>query len=150
MDPALDRAYRDTEYRIHLDDGILCLHIGCFDQTTDIRLAQMTGAVSQWAIVTPVNPRSTMLCDQENSARLENFHRMLSESGFRWIHSSNHDPDNLWPDEPGALIMNIPRIQAFRLGLRLGQNAIVYGQRGKAPELVWLDTKYPRQGQVGS
>jgi hypothetical protein len=91
-----------------------------------------------WAIITPCNPRSIALCEQENAARLENFHHLLHESGHEWAECIAHDPDGKWPDERGALIFGISQESACNLGRRFDQNAILFGRRGEVPELVWL------------
>jgi hypothetical protein len=138
MDEALDRAYRRTEYHVHLPVVSLCLHVDLPDPWADRQLRQ-AGVTGAWAIVSPCNPRSVALCAQENASRLEDFHRWLAESGRTWFASLARDPTGDWPDEPGALIAGLSSADAAALGRRLSQNAVVCGVPGSAPCLLWLD-----------
>ncbi len=137
MSAGLEAHYRQTEYCIHAGVHRLVFRIDRYDRETETGLIAQAGMFRQWAILTPCNPASVALCAGENAARLENFRRWLKTAAYRWLDSCNRDPAGAWPDEPGAVILDIPLAEAEALGRHYGQNAIVYGQRGCAPELVW-------------
>ncbi|MGH8720503.1 MAG: DUF3293 domain-containing protein, partial [Burkholderiales bacterium] len=48
------------------------------------------------------------------------------------------DPQQEWPAEPSVLVVGIARAEAEVLGRGYEQNAIVFVEKGKAPELVML------------
>lgn len=145
MSVDLDQAYRKTLYRVQTRSLQISFRIGQYDLQTETQLIQCCGSFRQWAIITPCNPVSVALCEQENIARLENLHRWLIDSDYRWLASNNHDPAGAWPDEPGALILDIPLAEAQKLGHCLNQNALVFAQLGSAPELIWLQNTLPIQ-----
>lgn len=138
MSIELEQAYLKTHYRVQAGRFELCFRIGQYDAQAEAQLAECCGHFRQWAILTPCNPASVALCEPENAARAENLRRWLSSEGYRWLPSNNHDPALAWPDEPGALILDIPLPEARRLGCTQGQNALVYAQRCNPPELIWL------------
>lgn len=135
---ALERLYRAAEYRVILPSGSLRFRVGRHDPQAESRLRALA-EYSSWTIITPVNPRSASLCEQENLARLENFRRELLDQGRRWLPSTSADPAQRWPDEPGALIFDLSPEQARALGHAWQQNAVVRAAIGCAPELIWLD-----------
>jgi hypothetical protein len=57
---------------------------------------------------------------------------------YRIFQGEGRDPDGRWTAEPSVLILGIPRADAEALGRRLQQNAIVWIEKGKPPELVVL------------
>jgi len=57
---------------------------------------------------------------------------------YRIFQGEGRDPEGKWKAEPSVLIMGIPRAEAEALGRRLEQNAIVFIEKTKAPELVVL------------
>ena len=149
MRERLDPLYRATEYRVLAGSQLISLVIDRQDPRNETALAESSGDYRQWAIITPCNPASVALCQQENAALLENFHHWLRHKSYRWLPSLNHDPDGHWPDEPGALIFDIERNDAEALGRQFGQNAIVHALRGHAPQLVWLRKNKNATGQTG-
>jgi hypothetical protein len=145
----LEAQYRKTEYRVQAGARWLCFHVGCYDVQAEASLVQAAGEYGSWAIVTPCNPRSAALCAHENAARLENFQRCLNGLGYRWLPSLNRDPAGSWPDEPGALVLDIVRAEAKALGRQFEQSAIVICLTGQAPQLAWLPkTRTRRDRQV--
>jgi hypothetical protein len=134
----LETHYRRAEYCVQIGARPWVFTPRRYEPAAETALIAHAGEFRHWAIVTPCNPASAALCAQENAARLENFRHWLQASPYRWLDSRNRDPDGAWPDEPGALILDIPLAEAETIGRHFGQNAIVYGQRNSAPELVWL------------
>jgi hypothetical protein len=89
------------------------------------------------AFVTAANPRSKRRSDAENHAAFLSFNAAMSKTPYACHPGVGRDPDGNWPEE-SLLIVGIPRAEAEALGRSLGQNAIVYAKKGKAPELVVL------------
>ena len=134
----LERLYSDAEYRVLLSSGPAYFHVDRYDPDQESRLLEQHGDFSSFVILTPFNPWSVALCEQENLARLENFRRELHEMSCAWLPSVNHDPAQCWPDEPGALIFDLPWQRVEALGRHWQQNAVVRAKKGFGPALVWL------------
>jgi hypothetical protein len=66
---------------------------------------------------------------------------VLRAERLSWVSALAQGDSGDWPIEPGALILNIGSAHAHRLGQRFRQNAVVWGQRGHAPELLWCVRK---------
>jgi putative PIN family toxin of toxin-antitoxin system len=57
-----------------------------------------------------------------------------------WLEGEGRDPEGRWVAEPSLLVLGIAREEAQALGRQLEQNAIVFVEKGRAPELVLLAT----------
>ena len=135
---SLDRAYRATLYRVRLPGAELTLRIGIHDAAAARRLALRGGCRRHWALVTPCNPHSRRLMDWQNRLRHAGMEAGLQASGLVHYPSLHGDPAGRWPDEPGFLLVDPPRGLARALGRQYGQNAIVVGRLGDAPQLLYL------------
>jgi hypothetical protein len=62
---------------------------------------------------------------------------MLSEQERALIPGEGVDPAGDWPAEASVLILDIERDEALKLGRLWEQNAIVCGERGGVPQLLW-------------
>src|SRR5690349_16690347 len=116
----LDDHYRQTEYRVALENFELTFRIGARHPEADTLLRDEFGPVHAWAIITPFNPGSVPLCEIENLIRLAELRRTLDERGNQWLPGTNHDPANHWPDEIAVMILDISRTQAEDLGRLFG------------------------------
>ena len=61
----------------------------------------------------------------------------LNKAGLRCFEGEGRAPDRSWT-EKSVLVVGISREDAERAGRAFGQNAIVFVERGQAPELVVL------------
>jgi hypothetical protein len=90
------------------------------------------------AFITATNPRGEKRSDAENgvaNAALQNF---VSAAGYPHFWGEGRDPYGSWA-EPSFLIIGIFRANAEALGQLFEQNAIVFCELGRAPELVLLE-----------
>lgn len=131
-------AYRRTQYCVPTSAGDLILRVGRPDPQADHQLREGLGISRHWHIITPCNPHSRRCSVHENQLRLQAFHAELERKKLRWYPSVNHDPNDAWPDEASVLLCDASDALAESLGREYQQNAIVKGQLGAAPELVWL------------
>jgi hypothetical protein len=131
----LEAAYRHTHYRVRTPDGGFVIRIGqpCAALET---LLRETGA-SCWAFITACNPRSQSLSAEVNAKRMAQLTAMLTEEDLAVIPGEGADPDGGWPPEESVLVLDIEREEALELGRAWEQNAIVCGEAGGLPELLW-------------
>jgi hypothetical protein len=89
------------------------------------------------AFVTAANPRSEKRSAAENAAALALLDQVIAAAGYPWRAGEGREPDGDWR-EPSRLVMGIYRKNAEALGRLFGQNAIVFVEKGAAPELLVL------------
>ena len=132
---ALDAAFRATCYRVDCAAGVFDLRIGvvnpCFD---DFLRAQ---GVRCWGLITAHNPGGVR-CDAQNAARQQALLSRIESSSWPWLPACHLADDGRWPAEPGVLILGIGEAALCALATEFSQAAVVCGERGEAPRLVWL------------
>jgi len=89
------------------------------------------------AFITPANPHSKRRSDAENHAAFLSFNAAMSKTPYTLRPGVGRDPSGNWA-EASLLIVGIPRAEAEALGRSLGQNAIVYTEKGQVPALAVL------------
>ena len=130
LTPQLIEAYEQALYV--LDAGPV-LRIGARSSELD-RLLDEHGARAA-AFVTAANPRGEERPSEANAAAMAALRASL---GRPWLAGDGRDPAGRWSAEPSVLVLGISRPEAEALGRRLEQNAIVFVEKGGAPELVLL------------
>jgi putative PIN family toxin of toxin-antitoxin system len=131
LTPELIDAYENAVYAV---EGGPLLRIGEKSAALE-RLLESRGVESA-AFVTAANPRGEPRSHAANEAAMAALRATL-----RWPHlpGEGRDPEARWAAEPSALVLGIPREEAEALGRLLAQNAIVFVEKGAAPELVLLE-----------
>jgi putative PIN family toxin of toxin-antitoxin system len=130
LTPDLIDSYERALYA--LDLGTV-LRIGVHGPELD-RLLEAHGA-STAAFVTAANPRGEARDPAANEAAMAALRASLALPS---LPGEGRDPDGRWSAEPSLLVLGVSRPDAEALGRRLEQNAIVFVERGGAPELVLL------------
>ncbi len=140
LDPALRAAYERAVYAIFASPGVE-FRIGERSDVLDammtmnrVRCAAFVSSATNRGMASPENERR--LADFLLSGQLDNLQHPACR--YRFYRGERRDPEGKWTAEPSVLIMGIPRDEAEALGRRLEQNAIVYIEKLKAPELVVL------------
>ena len=135
LPPDLLEAYAKTDYAV-FGKPELVLRIGERNPDLD-ELLEAEGA-DRAAFITAANPggraRSAWPNEIANAALVES----LSKAGFRCFEGEGRARDRRW-SEKSVLVVGIARDEAENAGRAFGQNAIVFVERGRAPELVVLD-----------
>jgi hypothetical protein len=122
--PTLRLAYEKAEYVV---SGMV-FHIGQPCAELDIETTA--------AYITAANPHSKPQSVQKNDLA---HHRLLSlVARYESIPAESRDPVRQFPPEKGLLVLGIDRYDAMAVGRVLGQNAIVFIERNRVPELVVL------------
>ena len=130
----LIKAYEDADYVVFAQPPLV-LKIGVPSSRLD-QLLEQEGATTA-AFITAANPHSEPRSPQVNAAELGNLDQIVAHAGYPWRPGEGREPDGTWV-EPSRLVIGIYRANAETLGRLFGQNAIVFMEKGKAPELVLL------------
>jgi hypothetical protein len=135
LPPQLLASYENADYAVLVQPELI-LRVGEPSPRLDTLLERAGAATA--AFITAANPHSQPRSAEENAASTAVLVEMVSASGYPRFRAEGRDPDGRAPTEPGLLVMGIYRNNAEALGRLLGQNAIVFIEKGKAPEIVVL------------
>ena len=139
LDPALRAAYERAVYVIYGSPPVE-FRVGEPSDVLEAMLSMHHAAAA--AFVSSANTRG--VATPENERRLADYllrgqlDGLAASPKYRVFQGEGRDPDGQWTAEPSVLIMGIPRAEAEALGRRLEQNAIVWIEKGKPPELAVL------------
>jgi hypothetical protein len=100
-------------------------------------LLEAEGAATA-AFITAANPRGELTSAWKNEIANAALVETQTKAGYRCFEGEGRDPKGRWKPERSALIVGIPRADAELVGRGFGQNAIVFVEKGRAPELVLL------------
>jgi hypothetical protein len=90
------------------------------------------------AFITAANPGGKAVGAWKNEVANAALVESLAKAGYRCFEGEGRDPQKRWTPERSALVVGIPRAEAESVGRAFGQNAIVFVERGRAPELIML------------
>ena len=127
--------YRAAHYAVFVEPELV-IHIGEPNARLDALLESARSGAA--AYLTAANPRGRRRNALWNRAALLRLEKLLGKRRHRHREGEGRDPQGRWSAEPSFLVIGIARTQAESLGRRFGQNAIVYIEKGRAPELVLL------------
>jgi hypothetical protein len=130
----LIEAYEDADYVVFAEPEFV-LKIGTPSTRLDALLESERSTTA--AFVTAANPRSERKSPAENAAALAVLDQLVQAAGYPWRAGEGREPDGSWR-EASRLVIGITRANAEALGRLFGQNAIVFVDKGRAPELVVL------------
>lgn len=131
----LAEAYRTTTFRVLAPNGPVDLRIGQTNPGMDALLYRE--GVHDWAFITAWSPGGRALPAAENRRRNALLRRRLRATGVPVLRGTGIGADPDWPAEDSLLAVGLDRLTAARIGAEFGQDAIVVGDRGSAPELLW-------------
>ncbi|WP_420428482.1 DUF3293 domain-containing protein [Algiphilus sp.] len=132
----LEAPYRATRYRVFLPTA-----------TDEVRIGQTAPAVDDWlalhgsrqaAIVTACNPRSLPLGCAANRRLQAALLHLLHAMPHPMLPACNTATTGAWPDEHSLIVADLTRGEARRLGARFHQNAVVWIDRGRPAQLLWI------------
>ncbi|HEY6240563.1 MAG TPA: DUF3293 domain-containing protein [Burkholderiales bacterium] len=133
--PELIAAYEKALYVV-LGKPELLIRIGEPNADLD-ELLEAEGATTA-AYITAANPRGEAVSAWKNEIANAALVRSQTEAGYRCFEGEGRDPQGRWTPERSVLVVGIARAQAESVGRAFGQNAIVFAEKGCAPELVLL------------
>jgi hypothetical protein len=135
LSPELAAAYENAEYVVFGGRDIV-LKVGKPSRELDALLEFHRADTA--AYVTAANPRGERRSDEANAAALSALNDLIAAAGYPRYMGEGRDPRGVWPAEPSVLVIGIYRENAVALGRLFEQNAIVFAERGRAPELIAL------------
>jgi len=134
LDKKLLAAYQSADYVVFGAPEFV-LKIGEPSRRLD-QLLEEEGATTA-AFLTAANPRSEPRRPAENAAALTTLDQVIAAAGYPWRAGEGREPDGSWV-EPSRLVIGIYRENAAALGRLFLQNAVVFVEKGRAPELMVL------------
>jgi hypothetical protein len=132
--PELIAAYKKAQYVV-LGQPELVIRIG---EPNPDELLEAEGAATA-AYITAANPRGEARTAWGNEIANAALVRSQTEAGYACFEGEGRDPEGRWTAERSALVIGISRADAEAVGRVFGQNAIVFVEKGRAPELVLLE-----------
>jgi hypothetical protein len=139
LNPATIEAYRRAEYVVFAPAGALpqlVLKVGEPNADLDELLEAEDAATA--AFVSPGNRHGRQEDARANGEAFLRMNSLLAATRYRRFAAEGRDPEGRWPAEAAVLIAGMPRAEAEALGRALEQNAIVFVEKGGAPELLPL------------
>lgn len=135
LDSELLKAYRQAEYVV-FGEPPLVLRVGEANRRLDTILEAARKETA--AFLTACNARGERRSDADNQAAQVRLEQALEEKPYGCYPGEGRDPEGRWPAEPSLLVVGIPRADAEALGRRFEQNALLFVERGGAPQLIVL------------
>ena len=128
-------AYEKARYVV-LGEPELLIRVGVPNPDLD-ELLQAEGAASA-AYLTAANPRGEPRTRWQNEIANAALVQSQSEAGFACFEGEGRDPRGRWTPERSVLVVGISRADAEAVARAFEQNAFLFVERGRAPELVLL------------
>jgi hypothetical protein len=133
--PELVAAYKKALYVVYGAPDLV-IRIGEGNEELDALLE--ADGLDTAAYLTAANPGGELQGKTENELSCAALHQGLADAGYLCYLGEGRDPEGDWPAEPSILALGISRYEAMVVGRSYEQSAIVFIERGKAPELVVL------------
>ena len=134
MDPDRLNDYERADYVV-FGEPDLVLRIGELNPDLDDLLEAEESATATF--ITAANPFGEPQDEWENKLAMIALAQVL-DGKYPCYSGEGRDPKGEWNAEPSLLVIGISRADAEDLGRRYDQNAIVFIEKGRAPELVVL------------
>jgi putative PIN family toxin of toxin-antitoxin system len=99
-------------------------------------LDELIGPAGRAAFITAANPGSERRSEEENRLLAAALQETLEAAGWFFLEGEGRDPKGLWPAEPSLLVLGIGRTEAIKVARGFAQNALVWCEPGRPPELV--------------
>jgi len=140
----LTAAYQATAYRVWFPEGVEDLRVGEGNERLQDYLQR--GKCRGWLVITGHNPASRQLSEAENHLRQRELVGLLQVLGLSSLPALNIPDTADWPAEPSLFVAApvVDRELAKALGARLGQYAVLYGEPGGLPEMLWCGEARPK------
>ena len=126
--------YRKADYVVFADRQVV-LRVG--EPNPELDELIVTEGATTAAFVTAANPRGEKRSDTENGVANAALQSFVSAAGYPHFWGEGRDPFGSWA-EPSFLVIGIYRANAEALGQLFEQNALIFCEVGRPPELIVL------------
>ena len=133
MDPDLIAAYRNTDYRIDVSPPVIAR---IDEASTALDALLRAHGVTTAVFITAFNPFSRPLGDDANARAQTRLIATLAADGRATLPGLGIGRGGDWPPEPSVLALGLSRAEAEALGRACRQNAVVWIEIGRPPELM--------------
>ena len=135
IDSATIAAYRAAHYSVLAPEPFVLLVGEVSNGLADLMAAEKSPCA---AFVTAWNPFSQVTTAVENTAAQQALLGDLIALGVTSFPGFGKDPTGLWPGEESFLVLGLSLEKARDLGIKYGQNAILWTGLDACPELLLL------------
>jgi hypothetical protein len=136
LPPELLAAYEATEYWVGEDQGAFCLRVERYSEPL-ARLLEASESECA-AFISAHNPASKPCTPRANEVAHESLRQELARQSARLIEGAGRDAAGCWPEEKSFLAIGLGLEASREVGIRFGQNAIVWAGRDAVPHLILL------------
>ena len=130
-----ETAYCQTSYVV--DDGPVKFTIRLDGGNESLYEFLAETNATTWAFLTAYNPLGLELPASENKIRQAELIEILERAKYIYFNGHGIGDDGLWEPEPSIFVLDILRDTSINLAKRFSQNAILWGEKTLAPELIW-------------
>lgn len=135
IDALTIQAYRETEYRVY-GDTPACLRVD--SQCPELAAIHQAYQTDCSLFITAFNPFSEIFDEAVNVARQLDLANELKQRSLIFIDGIGQHSSNQWPGEPSFLVLGLKLEAAKTLGVKYGQNAIIWIGSDAVPQLILL------------
>ncbi|MFT4790361.1 MAG: hypothetical protein ACI95X_003208 [Paraglaciecola sp.] len=123
IDESLINAYRLAKYIVTYEDEEYRLQVGSTSEFVDHMLHHQN--IKTAYFITPKNPFSCTVSEQENSLRHMRFREGIDKLQYFYLVGYGTDEAEKWPKESSYLIFTNDESEMHNLAARFGQNALL-------------------------
>jgi len=134
IDQQLLKAYQETTYEVMAPP--ISIQIGVQNPVLDAFLQE--NDAQSWAFITAWNPQSQLLSHKENNRRHQELTKMVKNAGYPYFIGKGIGKKEDWEPELSLFIIHISKAKATETGSYFNQKAIVFGEKGGLPTLLFL------------
>jgi hypothetical protein len=131
----LAEAYRMTTFRVLAPAGPIDIRVG--QRCSQLDAVLHREGLHCWAFLTAWNPGARVLPAAENQQRHKALQHRLRALGVPVLPGSGIGDDPNWPPEDSLLAVGLDRPTAAAIAAEFDQDAIVVGDIGQRPEMLW-------------
>lgn len=128
-------AFHATEYHVDIPYKSFVLRIG--EHSSALKDLHKEYGVTSSAYLTAWNPLGTIASPDQNAANQAELERDLAHLGLITLPGEGKDPSSGWAEQ-SLLALGLSREQAFMLGNKYQQLAILFSEADAVPRLVLL------------
>jgi hypothetical protein len=136
MNSHLQTVFRATSYRVDAPEACFILRIGLLAPDFDDYLRRQR--IANWGIVSAYNPMALPCAEAENQRRQQDLQAQIKALGWRFLSGVNLADAGDWPPEASCVLLAVNEAQTCTLGRAFCQTAVVCGDSGSAPRLVFI------------